>query len=617
MNKLLSFVLIALVAFSASAVNLAGEYIFKGLDVINGNINKSSKVTIKEGATADTYVITGILPKSNHDVTATLVDGKLVVPQSQVVYSTDTYKAMLEVGDATVSTDIILTIGEDGTISFPSNYAVASMIREGDNLNHAVEGFYNVSLLPVNGKITSNVARQDDRFEETFDLGVTFTYDSNGNPTGGIVAGFDGVTWLAFKVGADNKVTFTSANIYKVLPGHVSAEPIEFNNGDVYDKGLTGVLDMENGKIIIDKNWCLAEIAEGGTYHYLNSFKFNSEISFNLNREDPNGIAGEYIFKALDVLNGNINKSSKVTFKMGTAPNSYVITGILPKSNHDVTATLVDGKLIVPQSQVVYSTDTYKAMLEVGDATVSTDIILTIGEDGTISFPSNYAVASMIREGENLNYAVEGFYNVSLLPVNGDITSDVVREQDRFTETFPLGVTFNFDDNGNPTGGIVAGFDGVAWLPFTVGADNKVTFPSANIYKVLPGHVSANPIEFNQSDAYDKGLTGVLDMAAGKIYINKNWCLAEIAENGTYHYLNSFKFSSVITFKGIVPPPVHIPGDVNLSGVVDVVDLNIVCDILLGFDQAENYDGRADLNKDGIVDIIDVNMILAIMLHED
>lgn len=56
-------------------------------------------------------------------------------------------------------------------------------------------------------------------------------------------------------------------------------------------------------------------------------------------------------------------------------------------------------------------------------------------------------------------------------------------------------------------------------------------------------------------------------------------------------------------------------GDVNGDGIVDVSDVNILINIILGSDQASKYDGRADVNGDGSVDVADVNEIVNLMLN--
>lgn len=55
-------------------------------------------------------------------------------------------------------------------------------------------------------------------------------------------------------------------------------------------------------------------------------------------------------------------------------------------------------------------------------------------------------------------------------------------------------------------------------------------------------------------------------------------------------------------------------GDINGDGIVDISDINIVVNMMLGKAQASNYIGNADVSGDGIVDISDINVIINIML---
>ena len=55
-------------------------------------------------------------------------------------------------------------------------------------------------------------------------------------------------------------------------------------------------------------------------------------------------------------------------------------------------------------------------------------------------------------------------------------------------------------------------------------------------------------------------------------------------------------------------------GDVNADGVVDIQDVNILINIILGTDQASKYNGRADLTGDNATDIADVNAAVNIIL---
>ncbi len=55
-------------------------------------------------------------------------------------------------------------------------------------------------------------------------------------------------------------------------------------------------------------------------------------------------------------------------------------------------------------------------------------------------------------------------------------------------------------------------------------------------------------------------------------------------------------------------------GDVDGNGTVDIADVNIVINIMLGKDNADNYGGRADVSGDGVIDIADVNGVVNVML---
>ncbi|MBO7609988.1 MAG: C10 family peptidase [Muribaculaceae bacterium] len=58
-------------------------------------------------------------------------------------------------------------------------------------------------------------------------------------------------------------------------------------------------------------------------------------------------------------------------------------------------------------------------------------------------------------------------------------------------------------------------------------------------------------------------------------------------------------------------------GDVNLSGVVDVTDVNILINIILNKDSADNYGTRAYITDDDTIDVSDVNALINIILHKN
>lgn len=60
------------------------------------------------------------------------------------------------------------------------------------------------------------------------------------------------------------------------------------------------------------------------------------------------------------------------------------------------------------------------------------------------------------------------------------------------------------------------------------------------------------------------------------------------------------------------------PGDANGDGSVDVFDLQLIYNILLGKDAPENYkEKNADVNKDGTVDVFDLQKLNNVLLGKD
>ena len=60
--------------------------------------------------------------------------------------------------------------------------------------------------------------------------------------------------------------------------------------------------------------------------------------------------------------------------------------------------------------------------------------------------------------------------------------------------------------------------------------------------------------------------------------------------------------------------PAYADGDVNGDTKVDGTDLNILINIILGKDSADNYDGRANVDHQGGVDGNDLNSLINILL---
>lgn len=75
------------------------------------------------------------------------------------------------------------------------------------------------------------------------------------------------------------------------------------------------------------------------------------------------------------------------------------------------------------------------------------------------------------------------------------------------------------------------------------------------------------------------------------------------------------KEGSKVSFYFIEGEP-NLFGDVNLDGFVDVADVNILINIILQRDEAENYGRRAYITNDDVVDVSDVNALINIILAQ-
>lgn len=59
---------------------------------------------------------------------------------------------------------------------------------------------------------------------------------------------------------------------------------------------------------------------------------------------------------------------------------------------------------------------------------------------------------------------------------------------------------------------------------------------------------------------------------------------------------------------------IHLPGDANIDGSVDVVDVNTVINCMLNRDDEKVIEAACDVNADGHVDIADINQVINLML---
>ena len=138
------------------------------------------------------------------------------------------------------------------------------------------------------------------------------------------------------------------------------------------------------------------------------------------------------------------------------------------------------------------------------------------------------------------------------------------------------------------------------------------------------------PILYSASDSYGSGGHAFICdgyRSDGMFHFNMGWygtCdgwYASTALNMTHRDGDELAFNSGHEMiLGILPPEGWEPtadlaeGDINGDGQVDVNDLNIIVNIMLGKEDANSYPGNADIDGKEGVDVGDVNTIINIML---
>ena len=166
--------------------------------------------------------------------------------------------------------------------------------------------------------------------------------------------------------------------------------------------------------------------------------------------------------------------------------------------------------------------------------------------------------------------------------------------------------------------------DSFTWYTFVLNCANsdyvKITasgLPDMRQVKVYAGDASSTAqlmkTATEEGDASKRVITGITD----KFYTVNN-----LTPETTYYFKVKALYAdgtesdwSEVKQVTLTDAAQGIRGDVNNDGKVDVQDVNILVNILLGTDQASNYDGRADVDESDTVDVGDINTVINIMLN--
>ncbi len=142
---------------------------------------------------------------------------------------------------------------------------------------------------------------------------------------------------------------------------------------------------------------------------------------------------------------------------------------------------------------------------------------------------------------------------------------------------------------------------------------------------------AGRPILYSASDTYGSGGHAFIcdGYSSDMFHFNMGWygtCdgwYASTALNMTHRDGDDLRFNTghdmIIGLEppeGWVRPSDFQPGDINGDGNVDVNDLNIIINITLENDSADNYPGDANIDGEGSVDVNDINLLINLILSQ-
>ncbi|MCQ2287604.1 MAG: hypothetical protein MJZ74_00710 [Muribaculaceae bacterium] len=289
-------------------VDIAGAYV--GAAVTDDPVNSCGAVVIEANPTAaNTYTVYGaFLGLPDAAVTATYADGKLTIPAGQQVYNSSTYgpAALFAMDDEGIF-DIVLFVEEDGSLVLDPSLKVSMILTTGSYAGYSLGDTYAYyKLLVPNGTCTFDAFEPSadglvpsDPDVETYNTHVSIDKDANGNVIGGVVYGFDNMTWLGFTADAQGNVQFSNDKVYYYGQGYALAFATDIDEeGHFYTNvGPTGTINVEEGTITMPSwTFILPTTGSKPTYYILNNVKKNCVVTFP--KEVPTAINDINVEKA-------------------------------------------------------------------------------------------------------------------------------------------------------------------------------------------------------------------------------------------------------------------------------------------------------------------------------
>ncbi len=216
---------------------------------------------------------------------------------------------------------------------------------------------------------------------------------------------------------------------------------------------------------------------------------------------------------------------------------------------------------------------------------------------------------------------------------NGNITFTIPEGYNN--ATFSMRITSASNDNGvgnitvqsEQTEAVGVSFTGgytYTWLvkgstgeKITITSTDNSYSPDMTMIEVYSGDITTQATALHavaeQGDSTTRTITGITD----RFYVVK-----DLTGGGTFDFKvktiyndgSESKWSNIEQVTLSATADEGLLGDLNQDGSVDVLDINILINIVLGKDNADNYGTRAYINDDDVIDSNDINLLINIAL---
>ena len=309
------------------------------------------------------------------------------------------------------------------------------------------------------------------------------------------------------------------------------------------------------------------------------------------------------------------------------AVNNLTLPSGLTFIGHDAFyASKITGELKIPAS--VTQIESYALNTSTLSSIYFPSIMPTMGSyvwnasfNGTVWVPNNYASSYLTTAngwsesyGNKLGVWFKPYASSvpfsSVLPTNlagSNIYAYIATAYDKSNPTQQLTMT-KVDQAAANTGMIMTGL--------TANQEYRIKQPTSTVSAPATNYLVGTPRSTVRVDQETVGY--YWGGSASKPHFIKPTSAYSSNIGQAYLKLSSTQASGIDeVYTNLWPKPTAQRGDINGDNSVDVADINIIINIMLGLDSASNYIGDANVDGEGGIDVSDVNVLINIILGKE